>query len=320
MDSPVFSIVIPTLNRSRLLGVTLRELILQLGTSLVSTEIVVSDNASEDDTASLFQAKGEFADIRAVIHETRVDIDSSFERAVAAARGEYILLFGDDDIPLPGFIHEISKLIAAPEQPAFVYVNRIIGDEALERTTEVAHPSNPYGVSIMTPGELIRRFTHWPGFISCLAFHRKTWTDGGQHGTGYDGFNFLSRIYAGSAGRSVAYLAAPLALQRRGIQSWKKNWPRYWLISMPGLLKNLEDLGIAPGAVAGWRATSINLRNFTIDCLVAAAYGYSPVDPFWKKSRSYQSSSLLKLISLTFQYAVPEFLAAFLYKRSSKMT
>jgi glycosyltransferase involved in cell wall biosynthesis len=90
---PFFSIVIPTYNRARYLAGSIRLLLRQ---SFRDFEIIVSDNHSTDKTESIMQG---FRDtrIRYFRNSTNIGAVKNQQRAIRYAKGEYLLLLGDDD-------------------------------------------------------------------------------------------------------------------------------------------------------------------------------------------------------------------------------
>lgn len=315
------SIVVPTFNRKGLLEVTLDSIIAQLDDSQVSFELLVTDNASSDGTSELFEDGAKYHSIaRYARYDNRVGIDESFVRAVSETKGRFVLLFGDDDIPLPGFLRELTSCLAANAEIGFFYVNRIIGNQNLEYTTEVPHAKSPFGRMFMPLSDFIRIFTHWPGFVTCLVFSREAWDLGKPYSMGFDGYNFLSRVYHGSANKETCFIASPLVLQRRGIQSWKKHWVTYWLVSMPKMLTSLEACGVTTGALTNWQEREVTNRRFIIDCFVAKAYNYSFRSSFWSDMRKFQVSRFRLTVSYFFQYLLPVAFARFLYSKTDKMT
>ncbi len=320
--SPTLAIAVPTLNRRGLLSETLRLLIAQLPEAEIEVSLCVSDNASDDGTHELFAAGGEFETVRYHRHENRVGIDESFRRTVELAKGNFILLFGDDDIPLPGFLKEVTRALRKSADAGFLYVNRLIGDMSLKKTAEVAHEDCPFGsAQILEVGEFIERFTHWPGFVTSLVFSRRTWEEGlDAYSERFDGYSFLARVYWGARKRNAIYVPSPLLIQRRGVLAWKKEWPRYWLLSMPRMLRHFDMEGITQKAVANWLAAEVTTLRFSVDCFVAKAYGYAPRAEFWSESRSFQPSLIRRIISLGIEWFLPSVLAKALYSKSPKMT
>ncbi len=91
--SPLFSIVIPTYNRSDLVQGAVRSV---LGQTFDDFEVVVSDNCSEDDTREVIES---FQDQRVRYVRTPVHgvIADSWEFARSQARGQLIMMLSDDD-------------------------------------------------------------------------------------------------------------------------------------------------------------------------------------------------------------------------------
>jgi hypothetical protein len=118
----LLTIAIPTYNRARYL----RELLSVLFDQLITerrVELIVSDNASPDETPALveeYQKRG--LQIRSVRNEVNIGPDANFLQCFEMARGKYFWLFGDDDIIVPGGISHILSLLAMDDY-ALVYVN-----------------------------------------------------------------------------------------------------------------------------------------------------------------------------------------------------
>lgn len=111
MSMPVVSVVIPTLNRSHLLRASLKSALEQTYTNL---EIVVFDDMSSDDTASVASATGS-GRVRYVRSDVRLNMSDSFEAALNCATGEYITFLTDDSYLLPG---AIALAVAAVREQA----------------------------------------------------------------------------------------------------------------------------------------------------------------------------------------------------------
>jgi len=121
LDRPLLTIAIPTYNRSECLAELLEVLTPQLaGESRV--ELIVSDNASPDDTPGViasFREKGLALNYNR--NEINIGADGNFIRCYELARGEYVWIFGDDDIILPGGLREVLNCLETREHD-LVYV------------------------------------------------------------------------------------------------------------------------------------------------------------------------------------------------------
>ena len=92
------SIIIPTRERALYLASSLQT---ALAVPDPDVEIIVSDNASTDDTQAVLDR---FDDTRLIRLNTgrRVSMRQNFQHALSHATGDYILYIGDDDAVLPG--------------------------------------------------------------------------------------------------------------------------------------------------------------------------------------------------------------------------
>jgi glycosyltransferase involved in cell wall biosynthesis len=107
MAVPRFSVVIPTRERADTLRVSLRTCLAQ---DFDDYEIVVSDNFGSPAT---WRAVDEAASprIRYVRSPELLSMSSNWELAVSQARGEYVLVLGDDDGLLSHALRELDVLI-----------------------------------------------------------------------------------------------------------------------------------------------------------------------------------------------------------------
>jgi hypothetical protein len=314
----MLSFVIPTLNRKAFLPETLSHLMPQVARATVPVEVVISDNCSDEPLDEVIKP---YPGLRIVRWDERVDIERSFERSVPLASHPFVCLFGDDDIALPGYVDEIVSCLMRPDAAAIgcIYTNRLIGDSTLNVTREIAHTGNPYGVSIMEPADFIEEFNHQPGFVTSLIFSKEVW-DAGIAGylPEFQGYSFLSRVYSGMSGRKAAYLRAPLVIQRRGVQTWKADWPDFWLISMAGLLHRLDRVGVTRTALDHWRHDEVTLKGWVKDCIVAKGLKHGWRSSFWRESRSYQDDWLRRATSLAIQYLLPAKMADAIFRFGAK--
>ena len=112
--SPILSIAIPTRERCLYLR---GAVITALACADSDVEVVVSDNASADDTQQVMRA---FSDSRLVYVNTgsRVPMRENFELALSRSRGRYLLFMGDDDGVLPQGIARLLKILRSAKPDA----------------------------------------------------------------------------------------------------------------------------------------------------------------------------------------------------------
>ncbi len=118
---PLLTIAIPTYNRSLYLAQLLTVLTPQLFQES-RVELIISDNASTDDTQFMiatFQRDGLIC--RYLKNESNLGPDGNILRCFEEANGKYVWVFGDDDIMVPGTIEKIRKLLEVNEY-TMIYV------------------------------------------------------------------------------------------------------------------------------------------------------------------------------------------------------
>jgi glycosyltransferase involved in cell wall biosynthesis len=101
MRAEQITVVIPTYRRPRLLARAL-ESVLQQG--LEGVKVSVFDNASGDETEEVVQAFSRHHQVRYHRHPTNIGYDN-IQYAINAVDTEFIAILNDDDIQLPGLIH-----------------------------------------------------------------------------------------------------------------------------------------------------------------------------------------------------------------------
>lgn len=141
------SIGIPTYNRAK--G-NLRKVIERaLGQTYPNIEVIVSDNCSSDNTPELVQS---FDDPRLHYYrqETNIGPNNNFNYCLNQARGEYFLLFHDDDMIDPDFIETCMAALEPGQSVGTIFTGvRIIDQD--NRVLE-SHENRGAGLS---PSEFV---------------------------------------------------------------------------------------------------------------------------------------------------------------------
>lgn len=109
------SLIIPTRERSETLKYTIQT---ALNQRLREYEVIISDNFSQDNTK---QVVNSFSDgrLRYINTLKRLSMTENFAFGVSHAKGEYIIIIGDDDGVMPNAIDKLSKFIDT--HPSLLY-------------------------------------------------------------------------------------------------------------------------------------------------------------------------------------------------------
>ena len=103
------SVLIPTYNRARSLERCIRSV---LGSTISSMEVIVSDNASPDETPAIISSFRD-ARLRAWRNETNIGVEKNILKILEAARGKWIFYLTDDDYLLPGALEKLTIVLRA---------------------------------------------------------------------------------------------------------------------------------------------------------------------------------------------------------------
>jgi glycosyltransferase involved in cell wall biosynthesis len=117
MPAMKISVLLPTRNRLDYLRLAVESVRRQQDEDW---EIVVSDNCSEDDVAGYVASLG---DPRIVFSrfDHPVPVTDNWNRALSLARGQYLVMLGDDDALRPGYMARMRTLLREFEEPDLVY-------------------------------------------------------------------------------------------------------------------------------------------------------------------------------------------------------
>ena len=110
-DRPRYSVVVPTRARHETLRSCLRTLVEQPHGNY---EIVVADNASGPETRAVCESFRS-PRLRYLRSDTPLSMNDNWERALDAARGEWVTFLGDDDGLMPYALREFDVLTSMPD-------------------------------------------------------------------------------------------------------------------------------------------------------------------------------------------------------------
>ena len=118
------SIAIPTYNGSRYIRGALDSIISQLEDVDEEVEIVISDNASTDETPQIIRGyQNRYPFIKYFRNEENLGADRNYDLAVRRAKGEFVWLFSDDDRIRDGGIRRVIEVINKHPNIAAIFVN-----------------------------------------------------------------------------------------------------------------------------------------------------------------------------------------------------
>ncbi|WP_304546533.1 glycosyltransferase family 2 protein [Sulfurimonas microaerophilic] len=178
-NKPLLTIAIPTYNRSVQLQNTLNSIINQSNFDISKIEILISDNASQDNTIDVVQSYQEkFPFIHYYKNDVNLGIDYNIYKCVDLSRTDYVYLLSDDDILLGNSIKKMLELIENNPNISFFYLNGI-GFKFDDNNHKVFYDNpvmqNKGNILFTDKNKFINLIRLQSTFISAFLLHRETW-------------------------------------------------------------------------------------------------------------------------------------------------
>jgi glycosyltransferase domain-containing protein len=115
---PLVTIGIPTYNRAAMLRRSIKS---ALGQDYPAIEVVVSDNASTDDTQSACQEfRKQDGRLKYIAQSSNIGATANFADVLKRASGEYFMWLGDDDWIDPSYVSHCMSILRADPEMALV--------------------------------------------------------------------------------------------------------------------------------------------------------------------------------------------------------
>ncbi len=248
------SICIPTYNRAWFLEKCLQSFIEQIREAKLeeSVQIVISDNASIDNTEALVKSyQKKFDSICIVYHKNELNLgfDCNIKRIFDLAWGEFIWFFGDDDWVRPDAVAKVLGKIQSQSIDVMIlnwvnyYPDGRISGKGLCFDKDQFYSS---------ASEMLRIIKS-TFFLSSLVFKKKLVKDPDLLDRYYSPKGFFHWglfLNAASHSTNCAYMDHPIICHRIGNESYLSRWPEIFLNDMPGfLIDRAEELNISSKAI-----------------------------------------------------------------------
>lgn len=179
---PSLLVLIPTYNRSDSLIKNLENLVsLASRDSRISINILVGDNCSKDDTASLLmEYSSRFDWINFYVNESNVGITKNIIRGISECKDDYLWILGDDDYVSFNLFNEIVGSILESKEMICLWEKRF-----LDLDTALNFISQNYSYKKLEKSSFSKLPLKWrrkiaikSGFISSFIFRKSLYLDG----------------------------------------------------------------------------------------------------------------------------------------------
>ena len=235
MNMIKLSICIPTYNREKFLREAIDSVIVQLTDDMkYIVEIVVSDNASIDNTEQLIKSyKSEFSNIVFYRWSKNMGADFNYLKVIELAHGEYCWFLGSDDKLIDGSIQKVMRAIEKGTEDILLF-SRNESDVTLTDTPVLNSWSTLVGD--FSFNSLKKEKFHYYldscnslggvfSYLSVIVFKKSKWDDVPDKerfvGSAYVHVHALFSIL--KTGANFCYIKEPVVLSRLGNDSFCDN-------------------------------------------------------------------------------------------------
>ena len=249
------SICIPTYNRAIYLKQSLESILIAISDFQNEVEIVISDNASSDATQEMVSENlNKYPFIRYHRNSTNIGGEMNFRFVATLARGNYIWIFGDDDLMLPDAIDIVLRRINKN-------FNIIVCNYPLwsnDFGTLLRERMLPIRTSMILNdhNDVLKIIGLRLGFISMVIIRRDIYLSlplPEYESYAEYGFPFLYAVYSGIFNQCHAYIETTPVLMQRGGQTDtcvnKDWWYKCFVIGSSLIFDKLKDKGYARTSV-----------------------------------------------------------------------
>lgn len=288
--TPLISIAIPTYNRCEVLSETLSALAKHPELLRSDIELVISDNASSDNTESIIFDFSSRTGKHVVYqcNESNLGIDANIHAVSHLATGRYLLLMSDDDFLRPGALSRLTLMIEETPDLLFCFVNGGSFSGQYD-------PSTPLPTLVPVPATLVTQDFNklaqtiwiWSTFISAFFIERKAWIavrdQPAFFGTDIYLTHVLFRVLTENSGRTSIVTAEQLIAARMEYTGNFRIFHAFGINFMKLICQDAPDLGFSHAAMRSVKLSTI--RRGLPPMVIMVRCGLKPRRLSWEEWR-----------------------------------
>lgn len=248
---PVLSIAIPTHNGASYIREALESIIIQLNEIEEEIEVVVSDNASSDQTPDIMKEyQNKYRFIRYFRNEENLGGDKNLTLAVKRSTGKYVWIIGDDDKIAIGGIRTVLNVLDDNQKLAVIFMNTKTFNKSFDECLQEKLINIDKDILFQSADSFLQKIganaALTPSSIVCrdlwLRIEKKRY-----EGTGW---LQLITIYLLLPDHPSYCIATPYSLFREGSERWHKNGAFLkQLLTLLDIFKSLPEYGYSEATV-----------------------------------------------------------------------
>jgi abequosyltransferase len=206
-------------------------------------EIVVSDNSKGDETRRLVETT--YAGIPRLRYRRSLDapsLDENVNKVIVSSAGEYVWVFGDDDIIEPAFLPRLLECLEC-ERPDIVLINSRSFEQGgiIEERRVPAAERRIYNTG--DNDAFLTDFGSYLTYVPCLVIRRECWIDCFRTEMIGTFFAHIDAVFRAKRGRTARFIPEPGINMRMHCQTWTARHFEIWNVHFPAVIWGLEEYG-----------------------------------------------------------------------------
>lgn len=237
---PLISIVIPSNNRTDLLGQAIHSIISETGWDS-NCELCISDNSTGDETFTFINTR--YDRNPQIVYRRSLDapsLDENVNMAISMARGEYVWVFGDDDLIEVNFLAKLISYLKT-SAPDIVILNSSSFQEqgqveASRRSLEnlVVYERENNDLFLAEQGAYI-------SYVASIVIKKKLWTKFFRPEKIGTFFAHIDAVCRAKIGHTAHFLPQKAIRMRLHMQTWTAKHFEIWNIYYPKIIWELDN-------------------------------------------------------------------------------
>ena len=240
---PLISIVIPSNNSTNLLS----EAILSITSETEwnsKCELCISDNSEGNETSNFVNTK--YNTNPKIVYRRSLDaltLDENVNMAVSIARGEYVWIFGDDDLICKDSLTTLVSYLDN-SSPDILILNSISFQEKglVENSRLFLDTIKVYGPN--DNDVFMRELGGYITYVGCIEIRKKLWTKYFRLNKVGTYFAHLDTVCRAKVGHIAHYLPDPAIKMRLHMQTWTAKHFEIWNIYFPEVIWELDNYSL----------------------------------------------------------------------------
>lgn len=301
------AIAIPTYNRCESLKENISQLLMQLKDIEEDIIIIVSDNASTDNTPIIMNKLQRLYPEIIFYYRQKENLGYiiNFKLVISYSNAEYIYLMGDDDILFPNSIITFLMFIKKYPNISFFHFNYVLGNSSMNtfKLKYTEWEQVPNTVLYDKGYKLIEQFFNGPSFMSSILFKKEIFKNYEIYIGKYYGYEWLMCLYHNILNQPCIFSPIPIVAQRTGENGYSKNWAQYSIVGMSMIYEELEKE--VPGIYHKWNKFQKKNKYDLLLSICAICYDRKRYIKERKMLMYYLPNQLYKLFLLVNLYCFP---------------